>query len=849
MSKDTRKGGNWSACRRLRRHDVSMAKKDDSATSTSTTGGSDLSRDSCALLLEDFHRIVGSETAADLDEQLRRTLRDEVQGMLQSIGDADAFDVVELMRLRELPISPELALDASYDGNAVAVELVALVLLARGPRFPNGSEAAANTRPHEIVDQLHTSSLRLLRLAIWKLQHGNRLADSPNYGPLAPDYQGYFMGVRAMQYQSVQDEVERALFDSPQVRELMRDSLGFTYADLVRIRATISSLHTEELTRLRNLTAEIARESNGGRVTQSPDRIAQGRQACTDFMFLPGNRASFTSEQITEVSQLGKATVDTLLRQFSQQLGATSDPIESGYQFLHGHNPIALRPLLTDDAGHYIQTTMDIGVDALRQVAEDSWKSNTNQWKKYDKHRMTITEQLAIKFLEDGLGSKASHCGIKYQSPMPEIDLSELGPECADLNRVSKQTEADALFVVDDVAVCVEVKAKSLAVQARRGDQRRLMRDLQKTVGDAAKQAHRLRALIQTNRGLWTKAGWLDLSDVREVRSIVVMLDDLGPAGVGLGALKQAKVFGDESVPWVVSLHDLRVITKVLDSPSELLLYIRRRTDTAVAQLYRGSDELDLFMLAMNGGLYVEPDPDKIKRDHPTVPPIKNHQRKAFQDDQRPTLVSTFTDPLDAWMYHQEGQSHEPVEKPVMTSHPRIKELVQFMTTRRAPGWLRIGADLLSLSGDAQQRLASGMKRICQATKQDHQPHDMSIGCAGAWGYPLAIALTRPKSMPLRSAQDRIAEYVLVKKHQIQADRAMGFLLAESGEIIGTTYMNHPHEPDEDLDRLVIQRKLQPVGDSYRPIPPSAHRSTVRLQGKKRAKGRKNKSQRPKKKR
>lgn len=824
-----------------------MAKKRDLGTPPSTTAGSHLSQDSDALLIEDLYRIVGSETVTDLEGRFGTMLGDEVRKMLHAIGDADAFDVIELMRLRELPISPELALRAGYDGNGVAIEIVALILLARGPRFPNGSEGEAGTRPHKVIDQLHASSTRLLRLAVWNLQHKKRLAEASGKESLSLDYQSYFMGVRAMQYQSIQEEVERALFDSPQVRDLMQQSLGFTYSDLTTVRTTISSIYAEKMTKLQKFTAEIVLESNGGRMTQSEERISQGRQAFIDLMFLPGNRAAFTSEEIIEASKLGKAKVETILRQFSQPLGTATDPIESICRFLHGDNPMALRPLLTDGAGNYLQTTMGIGVDALRQVAEDSWKSNAKQWKKYDKHRMTTTERLAIEFLEKGLGSKASHCGLKYQSPLPDIDPSELGSECTDPNRVSKQTEADALFVIDDVAICVEVKAKSLAVQARRGDQRRLTRDLQKTVGDAAKQAHRLRALIEVNQGLWTETGWMDLSAVREVRSIAVMLDDLGPAGVGLGALQQAKVFGEESLPWVVSLHDLRVITRVLDSPSELLLYVRRRTDTAVAQLYRGSDELDLFMLAVNGGLYVEPDPDQIKRDHPAVPPVKKHERRIFAEDQRPTLVSTFTDPLDAWMYHQEGQSHEPVEKPVMTGHPRLKELVGFLADMRSPGWLRTGADLLSLSGDTQQQLVSMMKKICQATKQDHQPHDMVMGFAGVWGYPLVFAATRPKSMPLKSAQNRMAEYMLVKKHQTESDRAIGFLLGESGDIIGTSYMNHSYKPDEDLDRLVAQRRLQPVGDSYLPIPPSARRSTIRLRGNKKSQGRKNKGQKSKK--
>jgi hypothetical protein len=74
----------------------------------------------------------------------------------------------------------------------------------------------------------------------------------------------------------------------------------------------------------------------------------------------------------------------------------------------------------------------------------------------------------------------------------------------------------------------------------------------------------------------------------------------------------------------ITSLHDLEVISKVIDRPAELLLYLRRRTDSGVATHYRGSDELDLFMLFLDGGLYVEPDPDEVRDQYPTAPPPRN---------------------------------------------------------------------------------------------------------------------------------------------------------------------------------------------------------------------------------
>jgi hypothetical protein len=49
--------------------------------------------------------------------------------------------------------------------------------------------------------------------------------------------------------------------------------------------------------------------------------------------------------------------------------------------------------------------------------------------------------------------------------------------------------------------------------------------------------------------------------------------------------------------------------SEVLDRPAEFQLYLQRRTDPGVSKYFWSSDELDLFMLFLRGGLYVEPNP------------------------------------------------------------------------------------------------------------------------------------------------------------------------------------------------------------------------------------------------
>jgi hypothetical protein len=87
--------------------------------------------------------------------------------MKERTAGADAFDVVELMRLRELQVSAGSARSDMNEGSAAAVELVALVLNSRGSgRLPTSDTA---TQAHEAIEELHRLTKRLLQLTTFRL--------------------------------------------------------------------------------------------------------------------------------------------------------------------------------------------------------------------------------------------------------------------------------------------------------------------------------------------------------------------------------------------------------------------------------------------------------------------------------------------------------------------------------------------------------------------------------------------------------------------------------------------------------------------------------------------------------
>lgn len=287
--------------------------------------------------------------------------------------------------------------------------------------------------------------------------------------------------------------------------------------------------------------------------------------------------------------------------------------------------------------------------------------------RRYDqKARQPVSEEIAKSYLATILGAPAFREGYHYLAPKGGVSADALGSDSANLRRSADDVEGDALFVIDDVAVLVEVKGKSIAEQARRGDLRRLTVDLKATLGDGARQATRIRDLIETNHGIWENTTtWLDLSRIREVRTVVVVLDDIGPLGTNLADLQHAGLLPEDRPPLVLSLHDLAVIAEIGERPSEFLLYLRRRADSPVTTYYRALDELDLYVLFLAANLYVEQDPDEVKAAHRTAPPVTKADRRRHRRSAVGTMVSDNCAELTMWM--NRGQLPRD-EKPIKPS-------------------------------------------------------------------------------------------------------------------------------------------------------------------------------------
>lgn len=770
-----------------------------------------------ADIFDDLQQMGSFDSIEELQSAFKSRVREAVAGMVEQMAAADAFDLIELMRLREVPISPFLGLEPGFEGSGAALEMVALTLTCRASRLATDPDRADTPNPHELIPALHDAAMRLLRLTTFYVMASARFSNEP-LAALAAEYQASVVNVRTMQYPRLQDQQNAALLTNDRLRGVVEKALGFSYEQFINARDAIADLYSDRFMALRDETAAIVEEY------ATPDAVPpevgeRFGDAMMQMMFLPGERAQFTAADLADRVDLDTDTLQSILRAFS--IGFSErDPGEAIVAFLRGDNPFRTAGLVTDGQGNYVIAGNPIGTDALRYIVEESLKDGP-KWNAYDKARTAVSEGLAIDQIEKLLQTKAEYRGLKYFAPKEDVDTTQLGPGCTALTEVGKETECDGLFIVDDLALCVEVKGRSVADQARRGDVRRLARELSNIVGSAAAQARRLEKLIEVNGGIWmSDRTWLDLEFLREVRSIAVCLDDIGPLAIAMDDLRRAGILDDEKLPWITSLHDLSVIAQVIDRPAEFLLYVRRRSDSGIAKLYRATDELDLFMLFLSDDhLYIEPDPDQVASDHPMAPKATKAARRRFRRSQHLTRVLTHTHPLDAWMYHEDGSSPFPVEKPIYASNAFILGLIDDLTIRRSRGWLRVTTDLLAASGESQANLERAVKSVVNSTQRDHRSHTAMQAFAGLWGFPVIIAGSCPISTPPAKAVEELATYAKAKKHQLKSDRAVGISFDEAAEICGITYLNDPVCNDPEMDELVERLQLQAPRQQSRQSP------------------------------
>lgn len=755
---------------------------------------------------------------------LRQRIEESTTKLQDALKGFDAFDCLAFLRMT-VDMYGRIGWSGKEDlqtNTVAAQEVAAHVLLGMGlPRRPMTGKNPGQPNPDALI-RLGASIVEDAS-AIAIVQ--GSIASQP-LAKLAGSFKAAELTVRGRQYHSVAEDLNTRLLSQPATATILGSVLGFSLADVRAVREAAIELYNRRFFGARDRIGELVQQSQRGITLTS---VEQHEVADGTLMML-GECRRYGCVTADDVAATAGITVDTA-RAVLDHFASTTPGVDAHEMVRRYCQGDRLEPWgCISEGGEYLILDGFLGEDEIRRDLERGL-TGSSRWSAYDKKRSTFSESRTVEAIQQLLGGEGPRWQAQdYHELAGAGDPADLS-ETANLGTVvTKVVESDALFVVDGIALCVEVKAGSITGRARGGDIKRLARDLQKTLQEANEQADRLSKLIRINRGVWGGNGqWVDLSEVREVHSIVVALDDLGPLSLSMSVLVEEGIIDSDEVPWIVTLHDLIVMAKVFDHPAQFVCFLRRRCGRRLATMVSGMDELDLLMWFLNGYMYFDPDPREIAAQLPIDRAVSREAQERF-DDQPPVLVGTLTDPLDAWFYFQEGQAERKASKPSRHEADWIEEFLRAAETIKSPGWIRTGADMVSLSPDEQRKRGDTLRYQFREARRLGIERSVTMHAVGDQGpWLLAVIIDPASSQAAR-------EYVRAKKYQMKADRSMLLVYRPNGRLVGSVYDDEPWERSDERDEEVAALPLFSLEASFRPVPPSARRATKRLRGHRRKK-------------
>lgn len=511
---------------------------------------------------------MASLADSDIDETVRRLVR-----LLQPW---DPLDALTWLRMANLPGAADEYRESTHDGLLAVVEIAGLVALGREPlpadaplavdRPPGDTSLDHPTQISELCRQAAALARDLLGAAI-----AGEIAGASSEGPDA--YVRFRLRerevlLRNIEYPHILTEHVRQQLGQDVVRRMTVDALGFDVDDALAVvdafearfaavvdrrveeaRAEAAALLTGDHPRL-----VTARAALGTRAVQAVQ--AYGAAYVGDRL---GQRIAATAAELADLADIPEERVAAVLAAFSQPFrGAAHDPAEAVRKFLRGDNPWRLKPVLATGGGRYLCLDVGLMLSAVREVMEAGLPPGDRP--AYAKATARWMEDAAVGWLVGVLRPDAVHRNVEY--------IASSG----------KAVELDALLVCDTVAIAVEAKGTTLSARSRTGDRARVARDLERIVTKTFEQADRVRATIEAHGELRVRgrdARPIPLHGVGKVFPVALTLEDVSTiAGTVHELLESGLVEFDRTPPWLVSQHDLRVITEIADGPAQLLAYL-----------------------------------------------------------------------------------------------------------------------------------------------------------------------------------------------------------------------------------------------------------------------------------
>jgi len=269
--------------------------------------------------------------------------------------------------------------------------------------------------------------------------------------------------------------------------------------------------------------------------------------------------------------------------------------------------------------------------------------------------------------------------------------------------------EVDGIVIYDNNIFIVEAKSNKFTLGAKKGNVEKIKRNTKDIVEKAYQQAIRAKQYIlsdvevyfrdkKTNKEILT----IKRNNINNIYLINTTLEPLNHISTNLTSLKQFGFIQDDEWIWSVYINDLRIITEILDSPSEFLLYVDRRVHFNDYPQINMAEEIDIFGYFLSEGLY-------------------------FDDIEFPengfmlNIDSSFSKDIDLYYHWKEGVLPKKQEKPSLFNKCKnnIKFLVQKIEKLNKENFTQLTTFLLNYDCHTQSFTKNEIDNILKAKRTD----------------------------------------------------------------------------------------------------------------------------------
>lgn len=676
---------------RERRKGTSQPGQSDRKMSEMLISGSQRSKE---LMEErvDRHISLMSEipTPADLAEAIEKritAIEDAAQGY-------DALHLLANFCFANLPTNPNKYVESEEEASATQVELLAAILLRRESR--DTAETDLLPIGAEILDAVRQPLQELLGLLTFdgfaSALKGSSSAEEASIRALSATHSLY---LHAPGFHWQQKAAIRALFADEGTAKALSRVLRFNAHGGLACTEALEELIGEHFAARGELSRSATKEAQQGKENDAvrwvkkifgdhlseKEVVALVAAAWTFHNW--GDVLTFDAPELAAHARVTEEEAQGYLEALSIGFGAIDTRLRTGTE------EVRLRPFIPTGDGRFQVSFPGNVLWALQPLFESALKEiGGRTWQRFQSQRGRWVEERAAELLRQVLRPDLVELGTRYR--------------VASDSRVGTG-EIDVLIRLGDTLLVLEAKAATIG--GRRGGQR-LIDQLRKvltkaaTQASAAKQALDVRSDVELRRASGEPLD-LGIAHAREIHPVVVTLDDLSIVAPNLWEFEGSRLLPDGvAVPWVVTLHELELICGLVEHPTQLVHFLRRRSRLNQLGDRVAADELDWWMLYLQNSLYME---DEGKLDHQV-------------------RYASLTDPLDAYYFHLHGERTEPAPKPGQAIEPDLSEALRFLDEHRPPGFVAAACALLDTSGESREFLFREMREKRKVAAERGRP-------------------------------------------------------------------------------------------------------------------------------